>query len=495
MTLRSKNEYRSSPRKISIYNSLGGEKVTLEPIDPSPTNPEVKMYVCGLTPQDVSHIGHGVNNLRFDIVRRYLTYRRLNVNYVQNVTDIDDKIINKVLATKQDPLVMTRGFTDQFYELLAKFHALPTERITRVTEFVPQIIQFIQVLIEKGFAYVTPEGSVYFDVAKKTDYGKLSNQNTAMLYESVRKELDKQKQSPLDFALWKRDESTALSQPSPWGVGRPGWHIECSAMIHEVLGDRIDIHGGAMDLKFPHHENEIAQSEAYSGGTFANVWMHGGLLNIDGQKMSKSLNNFIPLHEGLERYGNAPLRFVIARQHYRSAIDLSDKLFRDNINSLLDFHRLFARIPNLTACGSDLTSPESLSLIESFEAAMDNDFNTPEALVALDKLRSQLVQQLDASKITPEEVAGRVKLILELGNILGLFFDSLEVVETQGLGVAARALGAEPLSRDQVQTLLKERLEVRAAKNFTRSDEIRAELAARGVEVLDTKQGSTYRFS
>jgi cysteinyl-tRNA synthetase len=186
---------------------------------------------------------------------------------------------------------------------------------------------------------------------------------------------------------------------------------------------------------------------------------------------------------------------VIARQHYRSAIDLSDKLFRDNINSLLDFHRLFARIPSLSACSSDLTSPESLSLIESFEAAMDNDFNTPEALVALDKLRSQLVQQLDASKITTDDVAGRVKLILELGNILGLFFDSLEVVETQGLGVAARALGAEPLSRDQVQNLLKERLEVRAAKNFTRSDEIRAELAARGVEVLDTKQGSTYRFA
>ncbi len=494
MTLRSAHEYRSSPRQISVYNTLAGRKEQLDPIDPSPNAPEVKMYVCGLTPQDQSHLGHGLNSARFDMVRRYLAYRRLSVNFVQNVTDIDDKIIDKVLKTGQDPLAMTRGYTDEFYALVDRMHGLPVEKLTRVTEFVPQIISFIQSLIDKGFAYVTPEGNVYFEVSKKGDYGKLSNQNTSMLYESVRKELDKEKRSPLDFALWKRDESTSLSQPSPWGVGRPGWHIECSAMIHETLGDRIDIHGGGLDLKFPHHENEIAQSEAYSGNGFANVWMHGGLLNIEGQKMSKSLNNFTTLVDGLQKYGPAPFRFVVARHHYRSGIDLSDKLFRDNLNALLDFHRLFARVPGLDAATADTSSPEAKALIESFEAAMDNDFNSPEALVALEKARTAIAQQLDSGKATSEQVAGMTKLVVELGKILGLFFDSLEAVETQGLGLVASILGVPPLSREGIAELLRERAEVRAAKNFARSDEIRKEAALRGVEILDSKSGSTFRF-
>lgn len=495
MTLQSRNEYRSSPRKIAVYNTLGSEKVALDPIDQAASNPEVKMYVCGLTPQEHSHIGHGLMSVRFDIVRRYLDYRRLRVNFVQNVTDIEDKIITKVLATGQDPLAMTRGYTDEFYACLATLKTLPVEKITRVTDFVPQIIRFIEGLISKGFAYVTPEGNVYFDVSKKEDYGKLSNQNTSMLFESVRKELDKQKRSPLDFALWKRDESTKLSQPSPWGVGRPGWHIECSAMIHEVLGDHIDIHGGGLDLKFPHHENEIAQSEAFSGGGFANIWMHSGLLNIGGQKMSKSLNNFIVLSEGLERYGIALLRFVIARQHYRSSIDLTDKLFRDNLNALLDFHRLFARLSGLESAQPDTASPECQALIEAFEAAMDNDFNSPEALVTLEKFRSEIAQRLDNGKAGPADVGGQAKLLLELGHILGLFFYPLEHVEAEGLRVNARILGAEPLSREDVHRLMQERMDVRAAKNFARSDEIRNELAARGVEILDSKAGSTFRFA
>lgn len=495
MILQSAHEYRSSPRKISVYNTLSGCKEALDPIDPAAVAPELKMYVCGLTPQDQSHLGHGLNSTRFDIVRRYLRYRRLAVNFVQNVTDIDDKIINKVLETGQDPIAMTRQYTDEFYACLSRLHGLPVEKLTRVTEFVPQIINFIQVLIEKGFAYVTPEGNVYFDVSKKADYGKLSNQNTSMLYESVRKELDREKRSPLDFALWKRDESTSLSKPSPWGIGRPGWHIECSAMIHETLGDRIDIHGGGLDLKFPHHENEIAQSEAYSANGFANVWMHGGLLNIDGQKMSKSLHNFTTLVEGLEQYGPAPFRFVVARHHYRSAIDLGDKLFRDNLNALLDFHRLFAKISALAAVQPDTSSPEAQALIEAFETAMDNDFNSPEALVALEKTRSSLVQQLDSGKAAPEQIAGMAKLVMELGQILGLFYDSLESVEAQGLRLIAKILDATPLSREEVAALLRERVEARAAKNFARSDEIRKEAALRGVEILDSKGGSTFRFA
>lgn len=496
MTLQSLQEYRASNRQISIYNSLGGERTLLEPIDPSPVRPVLTMYVCGLTPQDHSHLGHGLTVMRFDIIRRYFTYRRLAVNYVQNVTDIDDKIIAKVLEQGVDPIAMTREYVDEFYRCAAALHVAPVSKLTRVTECVPEIISFIEGLILKGFAYSTPEGNVYFDVQKKDDYGKLSNQNTGMLYESVRKELDQEKRSPLDFALWKRDESTSLSSPSPWGVGRPGWHIECSVMIHESLGDRIDIHGGAIDLKFPHHENEIAQSEAYSGCSFASVWMHTGTLNIEGQKMSKSLNNFVRLVDGIERFGVAPLRFAVARHHYRSNIDLSDALFRENLNALLDFHRLFARVPSLERAlsPSDFGEEDRL-LVEAFEYAMNNDFNSPEALVALEKARTRVVRELDSGHTVSDAIRQHVQLIRELGQVLGLFFDDLHEVERQGLRFAARVARSEALSVERVQSIIEERRQAREAKDFARSDALRATLVAHGVDVLDTKAGTSWRFA
>jgi cysteinyl-tRNA synthetase len=493
--LQSARHYRAG-RKISIQSTLRGERVALDPIDPATEIPVVKMYVCGLTPQDRPHMGHGLVAARFDIIHRYLEYRRLNVRYVQNVTDIDDKIIAKTLAQGIDPIKMTRQYTDEFYEQCGKLHVLPVDQLTRVTEVVPEIIAFIEKLIQKGFAYATPEGSVYFDVSKKDDYGKLSNQNTSMLYESVRKELDREKRSPLDFALWKRDESTCLSRPSPWGIGRPGWHIECSVMIHETLGDRIDIHGGGLDLKFPHHENEIAQSEAYSGDTFSTIWMHSGLLNIDGQKMSKSLNNFVVLAEGLDKYGIAPFRFALARQHYRSNIDLTDRLFRDTLNSLLDFHRLFELV---------LTSPltleptsfdtETKAIVDAFEEAMDNDFNSPEALVSLEKARSKVIQELDSGVAVSNAIRQRVAVIRDLGMVLGLFIDPLSSVEIEGLRLAARVASGACLTPERVREIVAERSEARASKNFARSDELRAELLSSGVEVLDSKSGSSWRFA
>ena len=493
--LQSAHHYRAG-RKISIQSTLRGERIPLDPMDPATEFPVVKMYVCGLTPQDHPHMGHGLVAVSFDIVHRYLEYRKLNVRFVQNVTDIDDKIIAKTLAQGIDPIKMTRQYTDEFYEQCAKLHVLPVDQLTRVTEVVPEIITFIEKLIAKGFAYATPEGSVYFDVSKKDDYGKLSNQNTSMLYESVRKELDKEKRSPLDFALWKRDDSTCLSQPSPWGVGRPGWHIECSVMIHETLGDRIDIHGGGLDLKFPHHENEIAQSEAYSGETFSNIWMHSGLLNIDGQKMSKSLNNFVILSEGLQKYGLTPFRFALARHHYRSNIDLTDRLFRDTLNSLLDFHRLFERVLTTPVeLQPSSFDPDVRAIVDGFEEAMDNDFNSPEALVVLEKARSKVIQELDGAGTVSDALRQRVVVIRELGIVLGLFIDPLSVVETEGLRLAARVAGGECLTPEQVSSIIAERSEARAAKNFARSDELRAKLISSGVDVLDSKSGSSWRFA
>lgn len=498
-SLKSPTHYRASARPITVFNSLGGTKVPLNPLDPAAVNPRVLMYVCGLTPQDHSHLGHGVMAMRFDIVRRYLIYRRLDLYFLQNVTDIDDKIIQKVLDTGVDPIEMTTRFTEEFYECLKQLKVLAVDRLTRVTEFVPQIIRFIEELIARGFAYATPEGNVYFDVAKKGDYGKLSNQKLSMLLEGVRKEGEADKRNPVDFALWKSDSSTKLSRPSPWGVGRPGWHIECSSMIYEALGPRIDIHGGALDLKFPHHENEIAQSEAHSGEGFASVWMHCGLLNIDGQKMSKSLGNFIKLSDSLARFGAIPLRFFVARHHYRSSLDLSERSLRETLNSLLDYHRLFKRVVlgDLSLSVEEIDDPQALQTIANFEAAMDNDFNSPEALVVLDRELSAVVAKLDAQPAgaeIPSAILQRVYVIKQLGNILGVFFDDLEDVATEGLALAARGLGVDALTLESVTALLLERSEARKAKDFARSDELRRQLNSRGVEVLDTKAGSSWRF-
>lgn len=476
----------TSPAKIQIFNSLGGLKAPFVPLDSSPT-PKVKMYVCGLTPQDHSHLGHGTFAVRFDMVRRYLTHRGYEVTYVQNVTDIDDKIIDRVKKSGEDPIAMTRAFTDEFYGALQKLNVLPVSQLTRVTEFMDKIISFISGLIEKGFAYATEDGNVYFDVAKCSAYGKLSNQDTKMLYESVRKELDKNKHSPLDFALWKRDETSSLSSPSPWGVGRPGWHIECSAMIYEALGPQIDIHGGGLDLKFPHHENEIAQSECFTGKPLANVWMHTGLLNINGQKMSKSLKNFVRLIDAVEKYGPDMLRFVILRHHYRSSIDFTDKLFKDNLNSVLDFYRLFEST-GVTSGKVDNDSP----LTKSFNEAMDNDFNTAESIVVLEQERDRLKQEIKskgAESVKPQLIGLR-----GLCDVLGLFDGTLKQFETDGLSLTGSLRGNSPISPSDLISKLAERIKARESKDYNRSDEIRNELSALGVEILDSKEGSTWRF-
>jgi cysteinyl-tRNA synthetase len=399
-------------------------------------------------------------------------------------------------------MAMTRRYTEEFYQYLRQLNVLPVTQLPKVTEYIPQIVTFIGELIRKGFAYAASDGSVYFNVKKKSDYGKLSNQNVEMLYESVRKEIDKEKNSPLDFALWKRDESSSLSWESPWGKGRPGWHIECSVMIYETLGTKIDIHGGGLDLKFPHHENEIAQSEAFTGEAIANVWMHSGLLNINGQKMSKSLNNFITLQEGLDVYGAAPLRFVITRQHYRSSIDLTDKLFRDNLNSLLDFHRFFDRFGtgSITEEPATLNNQAKLSasceeLIEKFEVAMDNDFNSPEAIVLLEQTRNSVLTLFDGGKISPPEATALASTIKGLGQALGIFNLSTSEVEDQGLHFVGTRDGNEKLSREGIANLIRERATARASKDFAKADEIRGRLAKGGVEILDNKSGTTWRFA
>lgn len=491
--------YLQSKQKIKIFNSLGSIKQEFIPIDKQHKPTQVKMYVCGLTPYDHPHLGHALSAIRFDIIRNYLEYRGLKVLYCENVTDIDDKIINRSLETGEDPLAISRRYTEEYYQGTQALGIRKPDFTSKVTEHLTDIKEFIEKLIALKAAYVTDDGNVYYDVIQKSDYGKLSRQNVAELYESVRKQSDEKKKAALDFALWKRDESTSLSSASIWGTGRPGWHIECSAMIHSVFGDEIDIHGGGLDLKFPHHENEIAQSESYTGGKFVRVWMHSGLLTMDGAKMSKSLKNFISIRDALDKYGAELIRFSVLRFHYRSAINFSDQLFLDNLNTLCHFQRIFELFKKDINVNKFGVGPRADKLISDFEAAMNDDFNTAGALVvlseALNLLRAEL-KILDKFNQNYEHNMGLCSTILQLGKIMGIFNQDPSQTIAKCLQFSLKARNKPETTVKQIEDLLKERTEARRAKNFEKSDQIRASLKDLGIEILDIdKEHSTWEFS
>lgn len=442
----------------------------------------VKAYVCGLTPYSSPHIGHAIPALRFDVLARYLRFRGHEVQLVHNVTDIDDKILEKAKLTGEDPRVLTERHAKEYFVSLEKLGILPYYRVTKVTDFVPQIIDYIKVLIEKGVAYATDSGNVYFSVESKPDYGKLSKQDVSKLRAAVRKELEPDKKSPLDFALWK-GEAGPLSCESPWGIGRPGWHIECSAMIEAVFHSAIDLHGGGLDLKFPHHENEIAQSESYRGGEFCRCWLHNGLMLMDGVKMSKSLGNVISLAETIERFGPELIRFTVMRYAFRSPVNFSDKLFADNLNPLLELIRV-------DGCKVDSDIAKG-PYIDRFKAAMEEDLNTPQALVVIQEAISALQKFAKDS----EEYLQLASEIWALGKLLGFFQRPAGEVIDSLLKVSASLRGRDPLSQSQITSLLEERKSARAAKNFAVSDLVRNRLAEIGVEILDSKEGSSWRFN
>jgi cysteinyl-tRNA synthetase len=485
--------YLESTRKIRLYNTLTGTKDEFIPIDSSLPQPKVLMYYCGLTPYDHPHIGHASAALRFDILRRYLCYRNLAVKFQTNVTDVDDKIINRAQTTKENPAEFTARFTEELFSGLDKLNALRPDFLTKVTDMIPQIIVFIDDLIKDQFAYATASGNVYFDISKKADYGKLSGQKIAELLSGTRdREPDPEKKSPLDFALWKRDDSV-LSYPSAWGQGRPGWHIECSAMIYETLGKHIDIHGGGLDLKFPHHENEIAQSEGHHG-VFANFWVHAGLLTIDGAKMSKSTGNFFTLEQALERFGGELIRFVMLRHHYRAEIGFTDALFRENLNALCELHKVITNAKDATSFSeADYRgSAESIELIAAFEEAMDNDFQTPGALVALIEAGKKVRLLLDQEQIVPAKTLAAT--VHALSQVLGLLSFSSATVINECLKFSCLSRNTTIQTSAAIDQLLLDRQAARTAKDFASSDRLRDELSQYGVEVLDAKGSSGWRF-
>jgi cysteinyl-tRNA synthetase len=460
---------------IRIHNSLTGAKQELTPIEPG----HVRLYSCGITVYDYFHVGNARMLVVFDMVSRYLRHRGLRVTYVRNITDVDDKIINRAREAGIDWRAHASKFVAAMHEDLEALGCLRPEKEPRASEYIADMLTMISQLIDKGFAYQAPNGDVMYDVRKFGPYGKLSGRKLDDLRAGARVEVDEAKRDPLDFVLWKSAKPGEPAWPSPWGDGRPGWHIECSAMSTKELGDHFDIHGGGLDLKFPHHENEIAQTCGATGGKFAEIWMHNGFLNIDNEKMSKSLGNFFTTREVLAKIKHPEvLRFFLLSSHYRGPMNYSpDQL--DQAEAGLN--RLYTALRDVPEVGGDLYSPSAATQV--FDAAMDDDFNTPQAIAALQGLARELntVNSNPANAHRAKQLAGELRA---LGGVLGI----LRVAPEQWFRAGAAASG---LTDAEIDALIEARNAARKAKNWPESDRIRIQLAAAGVILEDKPGGAT----
>ncbi len=451
---------------MQIYDSLKGEKREFKPMHPS----QVSLYVCGVTVYDLCHIGHARTYVTFDTLVRYLRWQGMKVTYVRNITDIDDKIIKRAVAEGLSvDTVVNRNITEMYADFDA-LHLLRPDIQPRATETIAPMLAMIQTLIEKGFAYVGTAGDVYYEVATFKDYGKLSKQNLAALQAGARVIVADDKRSPLDFVLWKAAKPGEPAWDSPWGRGRPGWHIECSAMTKQSLGVEFDIHGGGSDLRFPHHENEIAQSEAANGGHFAHYWMHSGMVQVNNEKMSKSLGNFFVIRDVLKTYPAEVVRYFLISGHYRSEISYSTENLDSARAALTRLYRALEGEDTNYAAFSG--SPEYK---QRFIAAMEDDLNTPEALAVLFEL-ARLVNQHKGDRVHSGQFASLLKT---LGAILGILQEDPQ-----------EFLGKNNLDQD-IQELIDKRNTARSLKNFQESDRIRDQLKAMGVELEDNKDGTT----
>ncbi len=470
---------------IRIHNSLTGEKQPLTPLVPG----EVRMYVCGLTVYNYVHIGHARMLIAFDVVARYLRWRGYRLTYVRNITDIDDKIIRRAAQNSEPIEALTGRFITAMYEDEAQLGIARPDFEPRATAHIPHIIEMVGRLIELGYAYVAPNGDVMYAVAKFEGYGRLSGKRLSDLRAGARIEVDEAKRDPLDFVLWKHAKPGEPTWDSPWGQGRPGWHIECSAMSIALLGAHFDIHGGGMDLKFPHHENEIAQSCAATGERFAEIWMHNGFVNVDNEKMSKSLGNFFTVREVLPKLRHPEvLRYFVISSHYRGPINYSPEQLEQADAAL---QRIYLALRGL----SDAAPAESYHTAK-FREVMDDDFNTPEALAVLQTLTREINSAKDAGDERRASALGAE--LKSLANVLGLATVSPEQWLRQPKGGAPA--GAETASSGGpasgpddagIERRIEARTAARKAKHWAESDRIRDELAALGVILEDKPDGRT----
>ncbi|QXE90297.1 cysteine--tRNA ligase [Geomonas subterranea] len=475
---------------LRVYNTLTGSKEEFVPINPG----KVGMYVCGVTVYDHCHIGHARANVVFDMIYRYLQAKGLDVTYVRNYTDIDDKIINRANRDGVPYNEISERFIEEFDKDMARLMLqLPTFQ-PKATEHIPEIIALVQRLIDKGYAYASGS-DVFFRVDRFEGYLKLSKRNLEDMQAGARIEVDEKKEHPMDFALWKGAKPGEPYWESPWGHGRPGWHIECSAMSTKFLGDTLDIHGGGKDLIFPHHENEIAQSEAASGKPFVKYWLHNGFVNINSEKMSKSLGNFFTIKDVLERYDAEVLRFFLLSAHYRSPIDFSDQNLKEAELGLERIYKALAGIDERLAAGTDHAATEESAELEEkcgsigarFTEAMDDDFNTAMALGHV----FDLVRSINrALPVSPLELLARVKReVANIATTLGVC-DSVPVEFMQRM--KDRKTSDMEIPVEEIEALIAERAEARKAKDFKRSDEIRDLLLAKNIVLLDGKEGTTW---
>ena len=478
--------------KIKLYNTLSRKKEEFRPIN----NGTVKMYVCGPTVYDVPHIGHARSSFVFDVIRRYFEYRGFDVYFIRNVTDVDDKIINKAAGelVKEECGAEGGGLKEKVAEVASKYLDVyrnqmkelgirPPDVEPKATEQIDDMIKFIETLISKEYAYVSG-GNVYFSVDKFAEYGKLSGQDKDQMMHGARVDTDEHKRHQLDFALWKEAKPEEPSWKSPWGEGRPGWHIECSVMSTNILGPQFDIHGGGLDLIFPHHENEIAQAEAATGCSFANYWIHNGLLTVNGEKMSKSLGNYITISDFLEKHGDPDLlKIAFLNSHYRSPVDYSDekidesKSARQRIMIFLEkADRLISRFPSAAP-----KNKEADVFREKFESAMDDDFNTPVALSVIFEAVRAGNERLSVEKAGEEDALMAASLkgfILEAAGVLGLSLSSEGIDESEA---------------GRIEKLIAEREKARKNKDYSAADDIRKKLNDMGVTIEDMPEGTVWR--
>jgi cysteinyl-tRNA synthetase len=480
---------------LKIFNTKSRNKEEFQPLHP----PRVKMYVCGITAYDYCHLGHARAAVIFDVIYRYLKHKGFDVHYVRNFTDIDDKIINRANEAKRDWKEIAEQFIAAFHEDMTALGNLPPTDEPRATEYIEAMQEMIARLIEKGIAYQAEDADVFYSVRKFPSYGELANKNIEELESGARVEIHEAKKDPLDFALWKGAKPGEPKWPSPWGDGRPGWHIECSTMSTRLLGPTLDIHGGGRDLTFPHHENERAQSEGALGQTFVRYWMHNGFVNLHADKMSKSTGNFLTIRDVLKNYPRDAIRYFLLSSHYRSPLDFNDNNMREALTGVERVYQTLDRLAEFTGSDDSKSTAKDLQALHAeldafagrFEAAMDDDFNTAQVLGACFELVREINRFLDLSpQAAPlAEVKRKAADCFALmQKNLGLFAEApRQFLESR----RQSALKNLALSDDEIKTKIAGRKAARDAKDYKQADKIRDELAALGIILKDNPDGTT----
>ncbi|MEI3411449.1 MAG: cysteine--tRNA ligase [Clostridia bacterium] len=481
---------------MKIFNSMTKKKEEFVPINGN----NVTMYACGVTVYDLSHIGHARQAIVYSMMADYLRYKGYNVKYVRNYTDVDDKIIKRANEYGKNALEFSKEQIEETEKDMAGLHITEADVKTKASEYIDKIIEFVERLIEKGYAYKTEKGDVYYSVRKFKEYGKLSHRNVDDMLNGVRIELEEGKKDPIDFALWKSAKPGEIYWESPWGKGRPGWHIECSVMALDTLGQTIDIHGGGRDLLFPHHENEIAQSESLTGKKFANIWSHCGLIKINGEKMSKSLGNSLTIRDALKKYDYETIKYVMFSKHYGSDVDLSDNDYSLAENHLNYFYTTIKEmnkyIKDNLVKEYDVKDDIADSIIPKFVENMDEDFNTTASIANLYNIFKYANNIMKTSKDkTKEDIANILRKILknvhEVYSVLGLFDQNPDEYITK---LKNKYLKELDIDEENIKQEIEKRAKAKQNKDFEKADKIRNALEAKGIILKDSKEGTSWDF-